>query len=105
MTAATKVTLLLHRMDLVEKIKKSMEQIEIPGYIRNPKAKIGTSAVVDFALAIMAHLYLNPENMTINRHTFLEKVEKTGKRKYPDARKDVSTRATRLYRAYRCKPS
>ena len=76
MTAATKVTLLLHRMDLVEKIKKSMEQIEIPGYIRNPKAKIGTSAVVDFALAIMAHLYLNPENMTINRHTFLEKVEK-----------------------------
>ena len=47
-------------MDLVEKIRTAMELIEIPGYVRNPDARIGTAAVVDFALSIMAHLYLNP---------------------------------------------
>ena len=75
MSVSTKVTLRLHRMDLVEKIRTAMEQIEIPGYVRNPEARIGTAAVVDFALSIMAHLYLNPDNLTINRHTFLKKIE------------------------------
>ena len=75
MARATKVTLRLHRMDLVEKIREAMEQIEIPGYVRNPEARIGTAAVVDFALSIMAHLYLNRDNLTINRHTFLKKIE------------------------------
>ena len=75
MAASKKVTLRLHRMDLVEQIRTAMEKIEIPGYLRNPSAKIGTSAVVDFALSIMANLYLNPANLTINRHTFLKKLE------------------------------
>ena len=76
MALSTKVTLRLHRMDLVEKIRTAMEQIEIPGYVRNPDAAIGTAAVVDFALSIVAHLYLDSDNLTINRHTFLKKVEK-----------------------------
>ena len=75
MAASKKVTLRLHRMDLVEQIRTAMEKIEIPGYLRNPSAKIGASAVVDFALSIMANLYLNPANLTINRHTFLKKLE------------------------------
>ena len=75
MATSKKVTLRLHRMDLVEKIRTAMELIEIPGYVRNPEARIGTAAVVDFALSIMAHLYLNPDNLTINRHTFLKKIE------------------------------
>ena len=75
MTSPTqRIAVRLQCADLIANLREVMRHVRIPGFVRNPEAKISDSVVIDFAL-IVADQTMSPDSLLISRSRFLDKLE------------------------------
>ena len=76
MTSQTqRIAVRLQCAELIERLREVMRNIQLPGFVRNPEAKISDSVVIDFAL-VVADLTMGPDSLLISKSSFLEELEK-----------------------------